>query len=313
MKASVIIPTLNRFEITLNTVEYCLSQKFKNFEVIVIDQNGAWPEDQKDRLNAYRQDSRLRWVKVNPEGVVSARQHAVFLSEGDILIFIDDDVIISDQYFIEKHVKNYDDTSIDAVCGREVISKTGDASQLKFGVEGPIDLSDYPIQVQPLIFSRNSKTRQDVCTFCTCNSSVRKSSLLRIGGFDENFRGASYGDDYDFAIRLCQVNGKIIFDPAPELIHLQSPSGGLRLSSTSSKFSEADKALSGWIFLLRHGRRGWLRYLFVNWVLRRTIFLKRNLIRFWILPLSFIGIIKAYFQARDCVKKGPVSRLNNSE
>jgi GT2 family glycosyltransferase len=184
---------------------------------------------------------------------------------------------------------------------------------LKFGVEKPVELSGHPLQVQPLIFPRNSKIRQDVCTFCTCNSSVRKSSLLRIGGFDENFRGASYGDDYDFAIRLCQDNGRIVFDPAPELIHLQSPSGGLRLSSSTSKFSEADKALSGWIFLLRHGQQGWRRYLFVNWVLRRTIFLKRNIFRFWRLPLSTIGVIMAYFQARDVEKKGPLSRFSVSE
>lgn len=135
---------------------------------------------------------------------------------------------------------------------------------------------------------------------------------MSVGGFDENFAGASYGDDYDFAIRLHEGGHRIVFDPSPELVHLQFQSGGLRLSASTARFSEFDKALSGWIFLLRHGRPGWRGYLLYHWVLRRTIFLKRNIVHCWRIPAAAYAVWRAFWVARAAVVNGPRSRFGKN-
>ncbi|MBK0399750.1 glycosyltransferase family 2 protein [Limibaculum sp. M0105] len=310
MKASIIIPTINRFELIIETVMYILDQDYEDFEVIVADQNKNWPNEFEYLRKKILDDSRVLWINIPTLGVVGARQQASAISSGKVLIFIDDDVIIKDDGFVAKHMRNYKDENIAAVCGREVVSRSADIHALAQGPEYPIEVDGIPPAVQPLTFPRNSKVRQEVCTFCTCNSSVRRENFMEIGGFDENFQGASYGDDYDFVIRLHDSGKKIIFDPSPELIHLQAKAGGLRLSVQSSRFSEHDKALSGWIFLLRHGQRGWRLYLLWNWVLRRTVFLKWNLVHFWRIPIAVFGLGKAYFSARKAVRAGPRSRFS---
>ena len=47
-KISIIIPTLNRQNYLLNTVNYLNLQSFKNFEIIIIDQNKPY------NLNFYK-------------------------------------------------------------------------------------------------------------------------------------------------------------------------------------------------------------------------------------------------------------------
>lgn len=310
MRVSIIVPTINRFATTIDTLCDILGQDCPDFEVIVADQNQRWPNEFAMRRERLLADRRVVWLNLPPAGVVAARQQAAAVARGAILLFIDDDVMIKDRCFVAKHLHNYEDASIAAVCGREVVSANGDMHALASGPEHSTSVDGIPPAVQPIIFPRHAKVRQDVCAFCTCNASVRRDAFMAIGGFDENFKGASYGDDYDFAIRLHAAGSRIVFDPAPELIHLQTPTGGLRLSARTARFSEHDKALSGWIFLLRHGHDGWRLYLLWNWVLRRTVFLKRNVVHFWRLPIALYGVGKAYFSARRAVRAGPRSRFS---
>lgn len=309
LSVSVIVPTVGRFEPLLDTLTYMLDQTYERFELIVVDQNVEWPAAHWDRKELISADPRVIWTTVRPAGVVAARQYGVEVARGDIFLFIDDDVAIHDVEFIEKHVANFRDGTVAAVCGREVHSPTGDPEALRQKAEIPPEFDTLPPAVQPLVFPRNATVRRFVSVFCTCNSSVRRTSFMKVGGFDENFKGASYGDDFDFAIRLFQAGGVIVFDPTAQLIHLRAPAGGLRLSRNARRFSEFDKALSGWLFLLRHGQSGWKWYLLWNWVLRRTLFLKENTIRIWRWPLCVFGISSAYLGARHAVRLGPRSRF----
>src|SRR5947207_107426 len=44
---------------------------------------------------------------------------------------------------------------------------------------------------QVMSFDRMRSSRYEVVSFCTCNSSVTREAFLRVGGFDEAFRGTA--------------------------------------------------------------------------------------------------------------------------
>jgi GT2 family glycosyltransferase len=310
---SVVIPTYRRYRPTLSTLRDLLAQDYPEFEIVVADQNPTWPAEFQSELDTLKANHRVRWLTLETPGVVAARNEAVRVSTGEILVFVDDDVEIRDKSFLRRHAWNYRDARVAAVAGREC--SAGASTQFSAPrdedappLEAPQFSGESALQ-QVLAFNREGSQRQWAATFCTCNASIRRGVFLAVNGFDENFSGNSYGDDYDLAIRLHEAGHRIIFDPAAGLVHLQTPMGGLRLSDASNSFNEFDRALSSWIFLLRHGTKRTWPSLFYRHLLRKTVLLKRNVVRPWRQFPVCAGVVRAFFEARRRVRGGPRSRF----
>ena len=243
---SVIVPTFRRFEPALRTLSDLLQQDHDRFEVIVADQNRSWPLELEAQLDVIRADRRVNWMTLTIPGVVIARNHAVSAAAGSLLVFVDDDVWIPDRSFLRQHERAHEDASVACVCGREV--KMYDVDQERcMPVTPPGHATMAPAGgtrlSQLLHFDRSQTLRAEVAVFSTCNGSINRAAFDRVGGFDEHFRGASYGDDADLALRLASAGERITYDPHPWLVHLHEPVGGLRLSDPNNPFSEYDRCL----------------------------------------------------------------------
>lgn len=302
---AVVIATRGRFEVLLTAIRHVLAQQDVRFRVVVVDQNEHWPEQlaaQRDELAA---DSRIEWMAGIPPGVVAARNLGVSRCSAKVYVFVDDDVEIEDSQFLAKHLAAYSDPAVGAVCGRE-LAPGNSVGEVRTQSAALASLN----RTEALLaFDRGASTPADVAVFSTCNGSVRSDAFLSVSGFDEQFTGASYGDDADFALRLADAGWIVRFDPGPWLVHLMSPSGGLRLSDAANRYRERERALSGWLFALRHAS-GSLRWRLVyGWVLRRTVLLRRNALRPWRWPASIAGVVAAYFDARAAVRAGVRSRF----
>jgi len=314
---SVIIPTYRRYYVTLDTVDEVLRQDYLAFELIVVDQNPRWPEDCHARLRQLKNHPALTWIFLDEPGVVRARNVAVSHSKGEVLLFVDDDVILQDPHFIRKHAENYVSSDIDTVTAYELTRSNED---LTVDIEKLKGIRDFlsknsPTPTRPwsgknplqdvLSFPRTLLERYEVCSFCTCNGSIRRSSFYDLGGFDANYIGNSYGDDYDLAIRARQHGMRMIYDPLPSLLHLQSPTGGLRISDRGNTFSERDRAISAWIFVLRYFRFGMVGHLLWAHLLRKTVLVKSNLVHPWRQLKAWGGFAAAFPRALIAVIKGP--------
>ena len=315
MKVSVIIPSYRRFQPLINTVKDLQQQLYQDFEIIVVDQNLSWPEDCQTSLKNIRQDSRVIWLNQEEPEVVTARNTAVQHAKGDIIIFVDDDVEISDQNFIAKHVANYSEPSIHIVIGREC-QKNPELNQFPAketdGLSDPDYLKQLSLLQQTLWFDRNSDYRTLVCTFSTCNGSIRKEAFWAVGGFDENFRGNSYGDDYDLILRLHNLGYQSVYDPTAWLTHLKVPMGGLRMSDLGNRVNYSKTSAGFWLFLLRHGTPSMFWHLLYNHVLRKTIFLKVNLKYPWRQFIVIPGVILGLLRACILLNKGSQSCFRSS-
>jgi GT2 family glycosyltransferase len=308
VKVSVIVPSYRRFQPLLNTLQDLQKQEYPDFEIIVVDQNPEWSEEYHESLAAIRQDDRILWLTQSQPEVVLARNTAVDQAKGDIVIFVDDDVEIIDSQFIHRHVTNYDDPLVHVVVGRECQVGSPNVDRSEGGGTDYLQRLS-PLQ-QALWFDRNSSQRTEVCTFSTCNGSIRKSTFLTVGGFDESFRGNSYGDDYDLILRLHQRGFKGVYDPTAWLTHLRVPMGGLRMSDLGNRVSYRQTSTGFWLFLLRHSTPDMVWHLFYNHVLRKTVLLKVNLQRPWRQVAIVPGVALGFFQACFLLSKGPQSRFN---
>lgn len=91
MRFSVIIPLYNKAPYVKKALDSVLSQSFKEFEIIVVDDGSSDNsfDVAKERLNDAHVDYKL--IRQNNAGVSSARNNGVAASNGDYLCFLDAD------------------------------------------------------------------------------------------------------------------------------------------------------------------------------------------------------------------------------
>ena len=86
---SIIMPTYNRGYIIKRAIDSILSQTFKNFEIVVVDDNSS--DNTKEVIDNIK-DKRVKYFK-NPKnlGQIKNMRKGVSLSKGEWLLFLSDD------------------------------------------------------------------------------------------------------------------------------------------------------------------------------------------------------------------------------
>ena len=219
-KVSVIIPTLNRSEVLLQTVKDVLRQDYPNFELIVVDQT----ERPKQEVITFcrRHQNKIIYLRLLKKGSPHARNIGAKKARGEIILFLDDDVEIKNKNFIAYHLKNYNNPKIGLVAGRVVsdfkekplVKK--EAGKLKFF--GLKEITNF-----------SSQKKQEIDHACGGNFSCYKKIYLGLGGFSEIYKGNAHMEETDFCLRVKRAGFKIIFEPKAVLLHLRHKDGGNRI------------------------------------------------------------------------------------
>jgi len=104
---SVIIPTYNRAEVLLATLTSLVAQNYSNIEVIVVDDGSD--DGTEQAVMDFKEISSLSLKYIKQEkrgyGLARARNRGVVVSNGDILVFLDDRLAIEEnaiELFVEK-------------------------------------------------------------------------------------------------------------------------------------------------------------------------------------------------------------------
>jgi glycosyltransferase involved in cell wall biosynthesis len=262
LSVSVVIPTYERGQVLCDTVAMALGQDYPDFEVIVVDQS----KDSPDGMKALVESSagRLQYIKLPTPNLPAARNVGVRAAKGEIIVFIDDDIIIGVDY-VASHVRNFLDPAVGAVMG---VTLTRDGQSLPlthFGLK----------RVFP------DGTAQ-VTWVSGGNSSYRIRAIIEAGMSDERFTGTARCEDADLGVRVGHAGYKILFDPQIRLTHLEVPSGGCGNRAANRESLEEEHCRLVVFFCIKNATIlgfGWVAS--DIWRMYRQYALTRPLLRDW--------------------------------
>jgi GT2 family glycosyltransferase len=167
--------------------------------------------------------SELSIIEVSKRvGPACARNIGIKNSIGEILVFIDDDVVVHPM-LLKNIIKPYSDEKVGGVGGR-ITSRSFHELNKKvptgyMGITGHI------------YFNFRSAYRQYVTWIRGCNMSFRRDVIYKIGLFDELLGIFSYSEDIDLSLRVGKLGYRIVYEPTAVVIHREAFKGGLRPSS----------------------------------------------------------------------------------
>jgi len=218
---SVVIPTFNRPDYLCSTVRQVLEQRFTDCEVCVIDQSPSRvAETQATRLAAEFPDSRLRYYWLEARGAPNAKNEGIARARGEIILFIDDDVILLSPDFLAAHVDCYADFAVGGVGGRVV------ERRIRPNARRTVSRVTRGGRTVENLLGQSSCTLESVKG---ANMSFRASVFDRVGGFDRRYTGTALLEEADLASRVTRAGWKLVFEPRAELLHLSVPTGGVRV------------------------------------------------------------------------------------
>lgn len=114
MKYSVIVPVYNVENYLADCVESILSQSYKNFELLLVDDGSL--DSSPELCDSYAEkDSRVKVLHKKNGGLSDARNAGVNMATGDYILFVDSDDYWSSPYVLEKIFEILEKNRVDLV------------------------------------------------------------------------------------------------------------------------------------------------------------------------------------------------------
>ena len=292
---TVIIPTIGREEVLLDTIRACLHEPNPPSEVIVVDQSMSHEPNTIRQLSEWAAQGRVRILTPQIASQPAAMNMGVRAARTDLLLFLDDDVQPS-AGFVETHALQLRNADHWVVVGQIIqpwqtpgdVSRQGPQTGLK------ADL-DFPFHSTRECFIQNGMSG---------HMSMRRDRCIAVGGFDENFKGAAYRFDTEFARRVIRQGGQVLFHPSASLKHLRVARGGTRLSGSHLGSANPIHGVGDYYYAILQGR-GFDRVAYVTTRMFREVCNRYHLLRPWLIPVKMVGETRAFLWAVELAKRGP--------
>jgi GT2 family glycosyltransferase len=191
LSISVVVPTYNRVARLRHVIGALEQQQYPAdaYEVIVVSDGSS--DGTHAYLEALRSPMRLRWFSQSNRGPAAARNAGVERAAGELIVFIDDDVVPESRLLAE-HVRAHREADREVAVLGPLLSPDGYVMAPWARWEQEMLMKQYRAMLRG---DWQPSPRQ----FYTGNASLRRSQILAAGGFDENFRRA---EDVELAYRL---------------------------------------------------------------------------------------------------------------
>jgi glycosyltransferase involved in cell wall biosynthesis len=292
-KISVLIPTLCRYPYLEATLKQIQTQTIHPFEIICVDQT---PFDERNpELYQKFPDLNIKVIWMDEPGQCSARNAGLAEISGDLVLFLDDDILIGPKY-IQSLLTAKNLYKADIVQGVWDQS-TGEATSL---MDRHYRMSD---------------------RFASGNGIASRQSLSKIGGFDLNYN-RNYRADADFGMRLYLSGAISVITPEAKEHSLSPSTGGLKVFGAAGAMNRI-KLFQPWPPITQVYY--WFRYFSHNQIKEAvlltiiTMFIPNNFVhissileklRFTIinllsLPFRIIGVFRSINFAKKMIAQGP--------
>jgi len=283
---SVVIPTYGRDEVLLKTLAHLLGLQPGPHEILVIDQTSEHKDSTSRELARLDKKGSIGWIRLGRPSIPHAMNVGLLKAKHEIVLFLDDDIIPGEN-LIAAHVHAHSDVDTELVAGRVIQPWEVASGQ---GRDGGIDPS--------------SEAQKWVNEFMGGNFSVKRSTALKLGGFDENFVRVAYRFERDFADRLLAAGGRILFEPRAIIHHLKVSHGGTRSYGDHLKTIKPNHSVGEYYYLMRSVEdEGRFKQMFLR--ILRAVKTRHHLLRPWWIPVTLISELLGFIWALKLCLGGP--------
>jgi glycosyltransferase involved in cell wall biosynthesis len=180
MKVSIVIPAYNEEDCIERCIKSVLNQNYKDLEVILVDDGST------DKTVEIAKKYPIKIIKGQHEGNSVAKNLGWREAKGDIVIFIDADMVIHPNY-VSETVKCYKKKGVGGTAHREQpFNKNPSFIARMLNLRKAIGLTHKPI----------------------CIKSCRRFFLKTVGGYDPDF---GYYDDWELGIKIENSGYKVVW------------------------------------------------------------------------------------------------------
>ena len=203
LSISVIMPVYNGARFLEKSLGALCCSDYKNFNIIVVDDGST--DNSADMASAkgalvIRSESRQ-------SGPAAARNLAAKVAQGDIILFVDADVVVKSDTISKIAVAFQNDSGLSALFG----SYDDTPAESNF-------LSQYKNLQHHFV---HQSSNREASTFWAGLGAIRRDVFLSVGGFDcDQFREPSI-EDIELGVRLRQAGHRILLDKEIQVTHLK--------------------------------------------------------------------------------------------
>jgi len=204
---SIIISTRNKpWEVVSKSLDSLLNSKFKDLEIILVDQNES--QEIKLKIKSEKKYRNVLYLKSKEIGLSKGRNLGMKYSKGKWLLFFDDDAILPKNFFEKIEIPLKENQEKEMIFYGKVLNLENGSSYLKRSIPTPyLHLWNF----------------DSVCSIALI---FNKKAIKKIGKFDENFGvGSKFGagEEGDMIIRALKKGIKIkylkdfiVYHPKPK-------------------------------------------------------------------------------------------------
>lgn len=249
-----------------NLIKMLITQVYPAHEIIVIDQSFANSPETTTSLRTWAGTNTIKWLKQAEPNASKARNRGAVAATGDILLFLDDDIIVAETFLL-----NYSD----ALHNSNAVAVAGPVLEGDLSTVNSLPKKALDPDVGWLYFPKNYAKNCITSFLMAGNVAIRRPVFFEVGGMDENYVKGAYREESDFAMRLKRRGYSVHFCPECSLRHLGVSSvseGGARSWWRSGSGWYFHHCVGDWYFMLGFATsKTWaallwrsLRYFIVN-------------------------------------------------
>lgn len=217
---TVVIPTFQRPEALERTLRSLAAVSYRGmFEVIVVDDGSKGSTGRTiERIKREEPRPQLQFYEQENSGAASARNRGATAAEGEILVFLDDDMLVAPDH-LDRHVAHLGSPDTKRVVNghwefapevRHELERSS-FGRFRLWLESWVKTGIEMEYVDTNLLKPSMLT--------ACNLGIRREDFLDLGGFDESFPAAG-SEDQDFAVRATLAGFDFIYDKRIVLSHL---------------------------------------------------------------------------------------------
>jgi GT2 family glycosyltransferase len=219
---SVIVATCANAARTVRCVGALLACGYEDLDVIVVENRPARSRVEAALAAAFPSEERVRVIAVPRPGLSAARNAGIAQARGEIVAFIDDDVVV-DGRWAHTVTRAFDDQSVACVTGLIMPLSLGTTAQALFD-----EFAGFGKGLQSRTFELGAEPRAPLFPYAAgafgsgANTAIRTSIARAMGGFETKLgagTAARGGEDLDLYVRLLLRGKRLVYEPSAIVFH----------------------------------------------------------------------------------------------